>query len=443
MECVDLSVIPQFGGTCWFNAILTIALYSQYVRKIMINNSKNWSKSNSFLMVLKAVLLKYYNQPDKVQEFFNKIKPELILFKMIKTFNDKALLNFFKNSIKQGQGLGFDPEFIVRFFKYIGIKTLDIVVAKKKGWIYSNYNYYLNTDNEYSMVYNKQYGTISYYLKNIEPYLDKGKVKAKKEEIFNETSKIIEDVPDILIVKHEELLEISKYKHFFQYHYLEEFNSSKYDFEVSGLDTYNDYIVLNGHTYKLDAVILGNYDSDIHAIAGITCNFNRYVYNGWNSQSVDPALQSSLFEPELTKPCSLMKYNWDLRKTEDFCLNPKTCKLDFIKDKRNLCFSFGKGNRILIYARTNSNIRSNITSRNSVISNINLSGMSSIIKDIYDFKNLSDDEIIDNLKRDFNINLPPIVKANRAALERYYYNVLSKHYNIQKAGKRELKSKKK
>jgi len=39
MDCVNLSVIPQFSGTCWFNAILTIALYSQNVRKIIINNS--------------------------------------------------------------------------------------------------------------------------------------------------------------------------------------------------------------------------------------------------------------------------------------------------------------------------------------------------------------------------------------------------------------------
>ncbi len=28
-KCLDLSVIPQFEGTCWFNAILMIALYSQ------------------------------------------------------------------------------------------------------------------------------------------------------------------------------------------------------------------------------------------------------------------------------------------------------------------------------------------------------------------------------------------------------------------------------
>jgi len=39
-NCLNLSVIPQFRGTCWFNAILMIALYSQNVRKILIKLSK-------------------------------------------------------------------------------------------------------------------------------------------------------------------------------------------------------------------------------------------------------------------------------------------------------------------------------------------------------------------------------------------------------------------
>ena len=44
-------------------------------------------------MILKAIAVKYYNKSDKVQALFNKIKPEIILFKMIKTYNDINLLN--------------------------------------------------------------------------------------------------------------------------------------------------------------------------------------------------------------------------------------------------------------------------------------------------------------------------------------------------------------
>ena len=119
MDCADLTVIPQFDGICWFNAILTIALYSQNVRKILIKESKNWNKSNSFLMIIKAILVKYYNQPDKVVSFFNKIKPEVILFKMLRTFNDTEIIAFFKKMVKNGGdlNLGFDSEYIIRFFK--------------------------------------------------------------------------------------------------------------------------------------------------------------------------------------------------------------------------------------------------------------------------------------------------------------------------------------
>jgi len=49
-----------------------------------------------------------------------------------------------------------------------------------------------------------------------------------------------------------------------------------------------------------------------------------------------------------------MKYDWNLKKSNEFCLNPYTCKIDFdIKTSKfnNICFSFTKGNRIHIYVR--------------------------------------------------------------------------------------------
>ena len=52
-KCLNLSVIPQFGGTCWINAILTIALYSQYTRKVVLKQAKKWDKNNKFLMIIK------------------------------------------------------------------------------------------------------------------------------------------------------------------------------------------------------------------------------------------------------------------------------------------------------------------------------------------------------------------------------------------------------
>ena len=59
MNCANLSLIPQFSGTCWFNAILTASLYSQHTRKAIIKASKTWNKNDSFLMILKLILKNY------------------------------------------------------------------------------------------------------------------------------------------------------------------------------------------------------------------------------------------------------------------------------------------------------------------------------------------------------------------------------------------------
>jgi len=202
---------------------------------------------------------------------------------------------------------------------------------------------------------------------------------------------------------------------------------------ISGLDTYNDIIYLNGHKYKLEAITLENYnynDTDLaHAICGITCNDNRYVYNGWNAQTNDPSLKTVISS---VSPCSLMKYNWDLKKDEPFCLNLNTCKLDFLKssiNKKNLCFSFAKGQRILIYIRVDETTVSEdfLKSHNS---DIKLSSVSDVIKNIYDIEGLTSDEMINNLKKYYNISLPEIVKENRKALEKYYYNQIKKDLNF-------------
>ena len=51
--CKNLSVIPQYGGTYWFNAILMSLLYSDSSHKRLLKASKNWNSLNSFLMIFK------------------------------------------------------------------------------------------------------------------------------------------------------------------------------------------------------------------------------------------------------------------------------------------------------------------------------------------------------------------------------------------------------
>ena len=83
--CEELKVIPQYVGSCWFNAFLMVLLYSFNARKAMIRASKKWNKSSKLLNIFKTILKKNYNDPS-IAEYYRQIKPELILFKFLKEY---------------------------------------------------------------------------------------------------------------------------------------------------------------------------------------------------------------------------------------------------------------------------------------------------------------------------------------------------------------------
>ena len=164
-KCLDLSVIPQFGESCWFNAILTIALYSQNIRKVLIKVAKKWNKTNKFLMIIKSILIKYYKEPSKIQGFFNKIKPEIILFKMLETYNEFDMINDLKYNIKNNiANVSWFENYIIKFFKFLNINCLDI--------IYINGRHILNFDNDVSIRFNQNTNVAEAKIKNINDNLN-------------------------------------------------------------------------------------------------------------------------------------------------------------------------------------------------------------------------------------------------------------------------------
>jgi hypothetical protein len=93
-----------------------------------------------------------------------------------------------------------------------------------------------------------------------------------------------------------------------------------------------------------------------HSIAGITCKSKKYVYNGWTRYTLDPNIkETDRFKENkyLNLPCELMKLDWNIKKDNDFCLNTKKCIPDNtnISKVNDLCFSFSKGKRVLIYVK--------------------------------------------------------------------------------------------
>ena len=336
--CNNVVTIPQYIGTCWFNVILMSILYSQNSRKLLLYNNNFKNEKEPIFKILYDILYKNYISPEKAKKYFDIMRPEVILNTLIPDKNIALYL------ITNGWAHNL---FISKFINYIG-KTSIL-------FDYYNKNFYCGISECMELSYENNTYVSVIYMDAIRNYIDKLKktktnpdyliinlwdnLGNKQDKIFVQT--IIHDTISSLKDKHT--LKSVGLKH-------------------KGLNKFDNIITFNGDKYILDSCLLANYNKDIvksrHAIAGITCKNNRYVYNGWTRATIDPAKNELLFK-EGSLPCELMKYNWNIKSRNKFCINP-LCKVDILKKspQNNMCFSFNKGKRTLVYVKMNSNYKS-------------------------------------------------------------------------------------
>jgi hypothetical protein len=441
-KCLDVQVIPQYGGTCWLNAIMMSALYSQGSKYFVKKASRNWNKNNSLLRFFKKVIFNIDKNPKVIQKLFKKIKPEVIMFKLIEQTNNKRMLRNLKFEKNPNLiNFAYYLDYVTTFYKFMGLKMLDIytITHNNKEVNLCNISDYLRLKKVKDMNYSRTVFDIDKYHKNT--------------RIQEETRKKIEDIPDIIVLFNEKV-----YPNIKQLYHAYDINKSKISksvleryvnkSDIIGIETYDEIISINSVQYKLDSVLIINYNHDNidrgHAITGITCNNNKYVYNGWTKLTTDPAKINKDLNGGIN-PCSLMKYNWDLKIDEEFCLNPNTCKLNFNIDKKDLCFSFNKGNRVLIYTRIIKDSHSTSTSKStSLISSNNIKELSNIDSIIFKMYNIDRLELEDlktlylelsnklNYFNDENVNKPieELREIVKPLLLEYFHNNKNKKNNI-------------
>ena len=384
--CKDLKVIPQYVGSCWFNSILMSVLYSQHSRKNMIKISKKWGKKDKFLNILRNILKKNYNDPS-MAFYYKQIQPQLLLFKYLNIY-DKQIEEYLKKKIKKNIiNFGWNDFYITTFIRNLDPKTIDIYYDKNSNTNIINFHKKIKMNLKDNNDIN-----VSYKYEKIN-------VDNERKEISN----ILKNVPNYIILYHSELTTariINDGFNILKKYFNDEkevYDLSSYNIDVDGIKEYKDVITFNGVKYKLDSCLIGNFDKgkNKHSIVGITCNENRYVYNGWIRNTYDPAIKNDDAKNGNNFPCSLIKYDWNLRKNEDFCLNKKLCKLDFKTNNDDLCFSFAKGNRTLVYVRIDGEKSTNITTLNS--SQVNLTDIKKLVRDIYQIDFLTEKELKDHL----------------------------------------------
>jgi hypothetical protein len=338
-NCKNVISLKQYGPTCWFNSILMAILYSDESRKLLLEKSKKWNPKVAVYKTLKHILLKKYLRSDSAHNdyaYFDKIRPEFILKQLYRHNKDKFAFNPTKH-----KRFGYNKALYIRkVYKLLGVKVL--YVDKLDDEIYYS---------EYNNIKTRFKGD---RLFRTSKYVSYEKVKEKLNN------------PDVIIVnlpikwdknRYPDYYKLSGIASNFHIHNLKKINNLK---------TLEDVIVFDSNKYIQDSVLLNNWNTDdpkigLHAIAGITCNGDRYVYNGWTRTTIDPNIMKDLYDvspskyaaaPAINIPCELMSFYWNVNRENNFCLNPKTCILD-IMNVNKLCFSFNKGDRVVIYVKEN------------------------------------------------------------------------------------------
>ena len=220
--------------------------------------------------------------------------------------------------------------------------------------------------------------------------------------------------------------------HKYLYKYIKLFNKFYYykkiynyddnnDFH-KGLKNFNEQITYNNNNYNLDSCIITNYNISPniqqHVIAGIKCNKKKYVYNGWQ-QEFNGIYQS----------CPLMSFDWNLNNDYTLCLNTKKCNL-FKSSDADLCFSFAKGHRILIYTKINqdssslssSSLSTSLSSSSSL--SYNSTKIKKNIKEIYDKYKYNISDIKKLIRKHYNVSNDIINKLNNNRLRNVYNEIM-------------------
>ena len=365
-NCNNVISLKQYGPTCWFNSILMALLYSDESRKLLLKKSKEWNKKIEVFKTISYILHNKYLRTDQKYKdylYFDKIRPEYILKQLYK-YNKKK---FIFDPIKKKGGYK-SALYIRKLYKLLGVKVLflDYNTYDKKLY-YSLYNNF-----------------------NVQDISKKGIImnfKFKSEKIIQ---KYCED-PDIIIIHIDQnTVPYNKYPDHYKL-------NNKFEKILNNLKNLNDTIIYSDNEYINDSILLSNWNQSIggHSIAGITCKGDKYVYNGWTRTTIDSNMKNdwikvtrnnkifyynknlnisvwekdlpenaNIQEKNLSIPCELMKYNWNPNKDDDFCLNIKKCSLDFMSTMNDLCFSFNKGSRELIYIKKNKNSKLDIKTNN-------------------------------------------------------------------------------
>jgi hypothetical protein len=347
--CYRILTPKQVGPICWFMAAFVAMFYSQRSRKILLEASKDWDKedkSKPLFTLLKHVLNdKYLKTASRESDDYRNFSDDTFI-NILKYLNKHDPLSFpYDPTIHRG----FNSEFYMgKLYKLLKVDYKVFEYNKKDDHLF-----YSHLNNGFD---NAEYETIG---KRIEINLLENKLFTYIDELM--------DAPKIIIV----IVALDEDTEFYEILKILYPNTIIGDGDTKkNITSMNDKIFYRGSEYHLDSVILSNWNiqNGGHAIAGITCKKDKYIYNGWSRRNMNPT------NIPVRIPCELMRYNWDIKQDGEFCLDTKRCIADTLgikSERKRLCFNFIKGGRILVYVRKDAiSATSSATSSNTMSNEI-------------------------------------------------------------------------
>jgi hypothetical protein len=332
--CSQILTPLHVGPICWFMATFVAMFYSQRNRKILLKESNNWKKDKELFETLYDLLHNKYLKKNENGEDYDDFNDDTFIKILSLLFQENRKMFPFNPKHKKMLKAFAPQNYIGKLYTLLGID-------------YKMFDYNKSSDILRYSFFNKEYDDL--LILKIENKNYSNYVIDDKEGILID-HKYIEDeyAPPILIIMVTENYEYPMYERILPNNVIP--NGSK----NSKIRYRKDNITYNEKNYTLDSVVLFNTnteDNDGHIITGITCDDERYIYNGWSRTSMDPVMPENI---KRNIPCELMPYNWNIMFDNNFCLNRQTCIPDILKtkvEKGKFCFNFSKGTRILIYVR--------------------------------------------------------------------------------------------
>lgn len=380
----DINLTPQFYNNPIFNSILMSILFSQNSQKLLLNHFESSTKLNEFQSIIKNILVHNFKNKENIQKLFLKLEPFNLFFNyniitFIKNYLNKKKIKSFNFKNIDSTYFDWNEYFIIDFYRSIGLNCLDIAYNKDKIYL----NLYNNLKWNIEKIDDKKYIFKSSF--------DDDSINIQKK--INETLSILTSKPDVIILFNDKINNsvTSNYHDNISKSYSNIYDTTNYnDINFDCFKDYDNEFIFMDEKYILDSVLLSPLNKINTYTVGITSKNEKYVFNTWPLDT-----QKSFV------PCSLKKFNWDIKKFENFCFNPTICNLnlyDDITDINDLCFNFTEGNRTLIYIKE------------SKIKDVNTDFINDYINKIYPNDNIEIPDIIEKIKEIKSLTIKDLIK---------------------------------